>query len=354
MRPRSPVKTARVAWSMLRHPAHVGHSPVQANIEVTSECNLDCIMCDRARTVGKGATMSLETFRRLCDDIAPSTINFSGNGEPLINKHVYEMVRHAKSRDIWTHMTSNFTAARRNADRLVESGLDFMKISLDGATEATFQHVRGTRLEPLLEGVRAVTDARKRHGLRTPRLRINMVVLNTNHHELADMIQLAHDHGIDGVQYKYCQTYNLQKGDVADSIPRDDIMQDIARARTLARRLGVDENLHLLAEEIRVLASPDHETSPQPVCIAPWTWVYVDVHGKIAPCCYFAYRQLEDHFGVADGDNFAEVWNGEPYRRFRAEMAKGDRSYAVCRACVAPTLGSVASNWRNLRNMIRV
>jgi hypothetical protein len=50
------------------------------------------------------------------------------------------------------------------------------------------------------------------------------------------------------------------------------------------------------------------------VCIAPWTWVYVDVHGKVAPCCYFAYRHLEDHFGVADGADFASIWNGETYR----------------------------------------
>ena len=91
------VRKARVAWSLLTHPARVSHAPVQANIEVTSECNLDCIMCDRARTVGRGSSMSFETFRRLCDDIKPSTINFSGNGEPLINRRVYDMVRYANS-----------------------------------------------------------------------------------------------------------------------------------------------------------------------------------------------------------------------------------------------------------------
>lgn len=348
-------RKARVAWSLLRHPARVTHAPVQANIEVTSECNLDCIMCDRARTVGKGASMSFETFRRLCDDIMPSTINFSGNGEPLINKHVYDMVAYAKSRRIRTHMTSNFTAARKNAEKLVASGLDFMKVSLDGATEATFQHVRGTRLGPLLEGVRAVTTARARLGRRTPRLRINMVVLNCNHHELSGMIALAHEHGIDGVQYKYCQTYDLRKGDVADSIPYDAIRDEIARAKKLARRLGVDHNLHLLEEEVRLLLTDaDRTAPPQPVCIAPWTWVYVDVHGKVVPCCYFGYRQLQDHFGVADGSNFAEIWNGDTYRRFRSEMAKGQRSYTVCRECIAPTLGSVAANWRNLRNMVQV
>ncbi len=347
-------RTAKVAWSLVTHPARVRHAPVQANIEVTSECNLDCIMCDRARTVGKGASMSFETFRALCDDIRPSTINFSGNGEPLINKHVYEMVRYASGRGIRTHMTSNFTAARKNAEKLVDSGLHFMKVSLDGATEATFEHVRGTRLGPLLDGVRAVASARDRLGRRTPRLRINMVVLNTNHHEIGDMVRLAHEHGIDGVQYKYCQTFNLQKGDVADSIPVEAIQTEIRQARRLARRLRVDNNLHLLAAEVRALHAGETAAARQPVCIAPWTWVYVDVHGKVAPCCYFAYRQLEDHFGEADGGNFDAIWNGETYRRFRDDMARGDRGYAVCKACIAPTIGSVASNWRNLRNMISV
>jgi MoaA/NifB/PqqE/SkfB family radical SAM enzyme len=348
-------RKARVAWSLMAHPARVRHAPVQANIEVTSECNLDCIMCDRARTIGRGASMSFETFRRLCDDIMPSTINFSGNGEPLINRHVYDMVRYASSRGIRTHMTSNFTAARKNAEKIVTSGLDFMKISLDGATEATFQHVRGTQLGPLLDGVRAVTAVRDELGRRTPRIRINMVVLNSNHHEIADMIRLAHEHGIDGVQYKYCQTFNLQKGDVADSIPYEAVRTEIGRARRLARRLRIDHNLHLLEQEVRLLlADGGAPAARQPVCIAPWTWVYVDVHGKVAPCCYFAYRQLEDHFGVADGDNFESIWNGETYRRFRDEMARGERRYAVCRHCIAPTLGSVAANWRNLRNMIQV
>ena len=238
-------KKILAGFSLLTHPAKVRHTPIQANIEVTNSCNLDCIMCDRANTIGKGDMMSLDTFKSVIDQVNPSTVNLSGNGEPLLNKHVYSMIHYAKTKGIHTQMTSNFTGVSAKAQEICQSGLDFLKVSIDGTQDETFQTVRGVVLDKIIEGIEELARVRETSNRETPLLRINMVVLDINAGELEAMVELAYKHSIDSVQYKWCQTFNLQKEEVTRGITVEDMNKEIEQAKATSKRLGISTNLHL-------------------------------------------------------------------------------------------------------------
>ena len=68
------------------------------NIETSSQCNLSCRMCVRAAWSDSMGNMSLETYHRLLPTFPRlNSIALSGYGEPLLNSHLVEMIKLAKT-----------------------------------------------------------------------------------------------------------------------------------------------------------------------------------------------------------------------------------------------------------------
>jgi sulfatase maturation enzyme AslB (radical SAM superfamily) len=87
--------------------------------------------------------MSLATFKRIID-LNPELerIYLTNWGDPLIHPEMAEMIRYTHSKDKHTAITTNGTALDRELSReLIKSGLDLIKISVDGDKE-TYQKIR--------------------------------------------------------------------------------------------------------------------------------------------------------------------------------------------------------------------
>jgi radical SAM protein with 4Fe4S-binding SPASM domain len=64
-------------------------------------------------------------------------------GEPLMHKRLEEMVAYAHDMGLWTQVNTNCTLlTRKRAEALIEGGLDFIYLSLDGITEDTYKKIR--------------------------------------------------------------------------------------------------------------------------------------------------------------------------------------------------------------------
>ena len=151
-------------------------SPKKLNIEVTTKCNLNCIMCMREVLQEETGNMPLETYRALLPAFSQiETVNLIGIGEPLMNEDIIEMIRLGKE-----HLPPNGTfslttnAALINeelAEQLVTAGTDDIVISFDGATPETFNSIRkGTTMDEVLRGIDSLNKAKERLGSRTPGL----------------------------------------------------------------------------------------------------------------------------------------------------------------------------------------
>jgi molybdenum cofactor biosynthesis enzyme MoaA len=61
-------------------------NPKKLNIEVTTRCNLDCVMCMRKVWKEDSGDMTLETYKALLPAFSKiEAINLIGIGEPLLN-----------------------------------------------------------------------------------------------------------------------------------------------------------------------------------------------------------------------------------------------------------------------------
>lgn len=158
--------------------------------ELTTGCNLSCIHCRASATeLMSPDDLSTAECLRIVDDLAqyaPFILVLSG-GEPLWRRDVFEIASRANQHGIRVALATNGTLVdEAMADRIKESGIVRVSVSIDGTDRATHDSFRGHAgaFEAALRGIRCLQDV----GIST---QINTTVSRHNAHQLPEMVELA-------------------------------------------------------------------------------------------------------------------------------------------------------------------
>ena len=161
----------------------------------TQACNLTCKHCYQ-EAGHKPAADELPTELKLdlVDQMADEYVPFLAvaGGEPLVTKDVWRVLEHAKKRGVHTTVATNGTLLSKGVcQRLVESGVKYVEVSLDSVIPEEHDRFRG------LEGAWKRTVDGIRNAASTPGLRAGMAACLTrlNLHRTEAMINLAKDLG---------------------------------------------------------------------------------------------------------------------------------------------------------------
>ncbi len=181
--------------------------PTFLQMEPVGQCNLRCQMCPiqfrrDGPPYGPPAFMAFETFTRLLDQLPGlQELQLQGLGEPMMYPRFFDMVAYATARGIRVSTNSNLTLLNpQRAVRCVTCGLGDLHISIDGATPETYERIRvRAHLDRVLGNLELLLDAKQRLGSATPRLRLVVVAMRQNLHELPDLVRLAHRYTIDSI-----------------------------------------------------------------------------------------------------------------------------------------------------------
>jgi radical SAM protein with 4Fe4S-binding SPASM domain len=322
--------------------------PTELQLEVTGACNLACKMClVRYRPkLGKAqGAMCFHTFRAIVDDLPElGKITLQGLGEPLLAPDLFRMIEYAGEREIRIGFNTNGTLLTPSrSERLVRAGLDWLHVSLDGATAVTYEGIRdGSDFGRVRRNVMALVDVMRRLDAERPRLSLVFVAMRRNVRELPDLVRLAADWGV-GRLYVQNLSHSFSDTDPAGAYgeirqfaagealwaeaDRTAAEAVFARARSLADELGVDLRLPRLAEPPR--RRRERET---PGCHWPFESAYVTHDGKVQPCC-MVMGSDRAVLGDLQAEGFAEIWADEPYRDFRRGLLTDGEPPVVCRGC---------------------
>lgn len=322
--------------------------PEFVQIEPVGQCNLRCRMCPIAfrgdgPPDGRPAFMAFEAFTRLIDQFAGAAeLHLQGLGEPMMHPRLFDMVEHATARGLRVSINTNLTLLNSaRAERCVASGLDTVHVSVDGATAATYEAIRlrghFDRVERNLE---LLHDARRRLGSDRPHVRLVMVVMRRNLHELPELVRMArgwavsslfvqhlcHDFGESSLPDAYLPMRDFVRAETLLGEDQSRIAEQFARARQRARELGVGLRL----PRTRPRAHPPGTPGPSR-CDWPWARAYLSYQGLAMPCCMVATPD-RIHFGSMADRGVESIWNGAPYEAFRRRLASDDPP-EVCRSC---------------------
>lgn len=317
-------------------------------IEVTNHCNLFCEMCPRTFvSYERAQTLAWETFVQVVEQFPEMRrAVLHGIGEPLINPHLARFVEHLKARGVTVLFNSNATLLNeRWARKLIASGLDELRVSIDGASPALYAQIRGAPLlDKIVENLARFTAIQRELGVEHPQLSIWMTGMRENIHELAELVRLAQRVGVRRV-YMQRMVYYLDHTDAPGLMEAGHALFDdfdaradeaVSAAERVAAELGVTlQASGGLGPRASLEQSRQHTPRPWAACLRPWTTAYVTANGNCLPCCISPFA-TSDYAGLQLGNlldtPFAEIWNADRYRAWRTSLLS-EQPPKPCRGC---------------------
>jgi len=173
----------------------------------TYQCNLRCKHCYENASSKKRAELSTDEAKQALDilsklaGIGLPALSFSG-GEPLARRDFFELAAYAKRRIGYVSIASNGTLITRdNAKRIKDVGVEYVEISIDGATPGVHDEFRGIpgAFERAMDGIKNCVE----EGVDTC---IATVLHRDNLSELGKLIELSKQLGVRLMHFNYIPT----------------------------------------------------------------------------------------------------------------------------------------------------
>jgi len=143
--------------------------PVEYIVETTAKCNLYCPMCPRETHKQPKEDMTDEIFNRLVEQSGRTAEHMMliGLGEPFMDRKIFDRIEYCDRHKISTLLSTNGTFLdEKLSARLLDSPLEQITLSFDGATKESYEHYRkGAKFEKVRDNfVRFARMKRERKG----------------------------------------------------------------------------------------------------------------------------------------------------------------------------------------------
>lgn len=303
-------------------------------VESSIACNLKCIMCPWAgyrKRAGNQGLLSSSVWEFLKPYlIHVQSIDFTGGGEPLLQPRLVEWITDARSAGCDTGLLTNgLLLSKEKADLFLDSGLDWICFSLDGADAAIYQSIRiGSDFKTVTKNIAGFCSARK--GLK-PKTMINFVIMTTNAHQLEDIVRLAARLGIDQVNFKQCDVIRGEHGKGLGLFAHEKThkIQKLEKSLSHAAKVGRKFNVKTTAFSF----TPEQ----LPVCAQdPRDSLFIRHDGVAAPCINLALGGPSTflgrnviipsvHYGHVQ-EGIETLWNSESCRLYKERFNERVRS----------------------------
>ena len=301
--------------------------PLCISIEPSNICNFKCVMCfhgnnecdERAKPL---KNMDMECFEKTVMDIKKwvdecdekvKLIKLYSLGEPLIHPNICEMVKRIKELNICDELEITTNASLLNeeiAEKLVDSGLDILRISIYGVNVEQHKYITKSLIMPekIRENVLYLKKYREEQKSNVPKIITKMLDTYSEENQkfldsykgIVDMV------GID-------EPFQLQLGDA-------DVFENLYQ-----------EN----AKEAHECAMKTNLYDKKKACRYPFTHMTIRSDGKVVVCCSDWIKELS--YGNVMEHSLKELWESKTLYDVRCKMLKHKgENWEICKNCEIP------------------
>ncbi len=299
----------RFRWNWVADHDLVLDAPLNLDIELTEACNLACVMCVHGTTgVPITGRLDVKLGRKLLDQAAEMgvcSVKFNWRGEPALHTGLESLVAYAKKVGIMEVQinTNGIPYTEKRIEKLIDAGIDRIIVSIDGASKKSYEAIRvGSDWNRLIKNVKLIHEIRTSKGQAKPFIRIQMVHMKENAHEVEQFVDMWKD--------------------IADDISIKDVSN---------RGQGSG------------LFAGNQIATGRRRCNQPWQRMVVARDGKVFPCCSDWDRSYE--IGDARETSLTDIWHGRKMEDLRDinRQARLDEE-DLCRNCIVET----SYEWRKM------
>ena len=293
-------------------------------VEPTTRCNFSCGFCAGRRLPQQD--MPLEAFDALLHLFSGlQHIELQGEGEPLVHPQFFTMVGAAKrlyAAARVSTITNGSLLSPTNVRSIVELGIDHLSVSMESTRPEVFWQLRRGHLETVLQGIRALLEARQAACSARPLIGLAVTVLRRTVTEVPDLLRLYDALGLDGGVI--LQPLQSMPGYVRyyDDAMRKELLST-ADATELNRLLAQEPHLlEILRRPAKVLGFYQelYASAQGDGRACPWllAGLFVAADGRMASCCF------QKDAGTNDFGRIGQVTANEVLHK-RGELAEALR-----------------------------
>jgi len=258
--------------------------------------------------------MDVDLFKSAIDEVGDYLFELMmyNWGEPLLHRQTPEMIRYASDKKIdrirlSTNLSLNLTD--EYIERLVQSGLTELIVSLDGTSSETYSkyRVRGD-FDLVCGNMRRIQETKRRLGLTTPEVVWQFLVFKHNEHEIGRAQAEYREWGADRLFL------------FGAEMPEKEYAEGFEPSTIPAYSQYHPDHPHQL-EMKRYKESGK-----------PCSWLYgvlvLNPNGKVSSCCS-VIRQGDDFAEYSRSDGFFKAWNSKRFKQARRLFTNRQPSVSV-------------------------
>ena len=340
----------------LRRDTRLISRPLGLLVDPSNGCNLACPGCvqsQRAKSLRlfdwKNGLLPAPRFAALLDRYGPYVMQvmFCNYGEPLTNPNTPELIRMAKDYYVQTALSTNLSVGRFDAERYVRSGLDFMYLAIDGASQEVYSRYRKNGdINVVYRNVENLVAAKHRLASSAPVLRWQYLAFEHNAHEIPRAQEIARSLGVDqfAVEIPFDVSWDDPQVRPANDVRpfRTEFVPHTEQ--TLAENwsqclpesaIQAIEREYARGWTSRLTNNPDGGEAPTGPVSHTCSWLYksltLDANGRILPCCGAPKPGVDIVFGEV-GDGSRDTFNSTQYlqaRRFFVDPETYERVHTA-------------------------
>lgn len=274
--------------------------PWRVVAETGNICNLTCCADRTGRSGLPRGFLRAADVERFLQPLWPYLVqvNLFNWGEPFLNRELPQIIATIHDHRVGTHVHTNMNHLPEGlAERVIDSGLDFLIASIDGVTQPVYETYRkGGSCQRALQNLKTFIDIRNQRRSDTPRV----------------------------VWRFLCFPHTLHQIDAA---------------RRVAAEIGADDlalgegglNGYVYTEQGRKKIGDETVSAQPPYCRDVYDFPVIHWDGKLLPCCNACSAEFA--WGDLTSQNFLDAFNTPPFRTARRLAWGADDPTSPCRTC---------------------
>lgn len=273
--------------------------PPNVNIEITSMCNLRCIMCYQSdksfskKSHGFMGHMSMEIFKKIINELYKNVqaVTFASRGEPTLHPKLDEMLRYCEGKFLGLKLNTNATLlTEKKIHTLLSSDLQSLVLSIDEKDKKNYEKIRvNADFDKIMKNLELLKNIREKYYKNSKmRIRISGVKINENQN---------------------VESMNSFYKEFAD---------EIALVNYNPWQSAYDNDVNDIKN----------------ICSELYRKMFIWWDGKANPCD-FDYKSLLSKWNVND-NSIKSIWNSDYYNNLR-ELHKLERRTEIepCKRCIS-------------------
>lgn len=308
---------------LLWRPSATGDRFLSVFMDQNNKCNLQCRTCgfsdSRVANLQK-YDMPRWLFDKIACEVFPRTryVCLSLLTEPLMTRDFPERLDAISEFGVpFSEFITNGTLlTSRSVEKILDSRLSRVIVSIDGGTKAVFEFLRpGARFEQVVANWNLLRSARAERGASLPVLRINHVLSEPNIDHFDGFLALAESLEPDEIAVRtVSRMSNAIIQETADPVFWQKVRSARVRLAAFCSRTGIRDSAFLRDRPGRI--DLELESGENMTCRYPWDFLSVHPNGDAYPCIAWSREPI----GNFVQDTFETIWNSPALQELRQEF----------------------------------